>query len=390
MTTRMEVSALHGDRVVERVLEGEARSRAIARAAALPALDLAERQAREVENLAMGVYAPLSGFLGEADFASVLARGRLASGAPWTIPIVLDASADDAGRLAGAPEVLLRFAGQALAILRLEASYGYSPDEFSRQIFGTIDPSHPGVASTAAMGRVLLAGDLDLIDAAPSPFAAHRLSPRETRARFGKLGWKTVVGFQTRNIPHIAHEALQKAALNLVDGLFINPLVGGKKAGDFEDPVIVAAYDALLRNYFPADRAVLGVLQGQMRYAGPREAIFHAIQRRNFGCTHFIVGRDHAGVGKFYPPYAAQEIFADYPDLGITPLFFGAFFQCRRCGAPANEKTCPHGPDDRLDFSGTRVRDAILKGEAIDAMIRPEVQAAIRAVEGGPFRQPAR
>jgi sulfate adenylyltransferase len=382
----METSSPNGGRPVERVLEGEARSRAIARSAALPALDLEERQAREVENLAVGIYAPLFGFLGQVDFASVLERGRLADGSPWTIPIVLDASADDATRLAGAPEVLLRFAGQPLAILSLEGSYGYSRDAFNQGIFGTLDPAHPGVAFTAGMGPVLLSGAVDLIDAAPSPFAAHRLSPRETRARFARLGWKTVVGFQTRNIPHVAHEALQKAALNLVDGLFINPLVGGKKAGDFEDTVIVAAYDALLRHYYPADRAALGILQGQMRYAGPREAIFHAIQRRNFGCTHFIVGRDHAGVGKFYPPFAAQEIFKDYPDLGITPLFFGAFFQCRRCGAPANEKTCPHGPGDRLDFSGTRVRDAILKGEAIDAMIRPEVQAAIRAVEGGPFR----
>jgi sulfate adenylyltransferase len=386
---RVEVSPPNGGHPVERVLEGEARSQAIARSASLPALDLEERQAREVENLAMGIYAPLSGFLARADFASVLERGRFADGAPWTIPIVLDTSADDARRLGGAPEVLLRFAGQPLAILTLEGGYGWSRDDFNRSIFGTLDPAHPGVAFTAGMGPVLLAGGIDLIEPAPSPFSAHRLSPRATRARFAQLGWKTVVGFQTRNIPHIAHEALQKAALNLVDGLFINPLVGGKKAGDFEDTVIVAAYEALLRHYYPADRAALGILQGQMRYAGPREAIFHAIQRRNFGCTHFIVGRDHAGVGKFYPPYAAQEIFADYPDLGITPLFFGAFFQCRRCGAPASEKTCPHGAGERLDFSGTRVRDAILKGEAIDAMIRPEVQAAIRAVEGGPFRQPA-
>ena len=171
-----------------------------------------------------------------------------------------------------------------------------------------------------------------------------------------------------------------------MDGLFINPLVGGKKAGDFEDPVIVAAYEALLAHYYPEDRAVLGVLQGQMRYAGPREAIFHAIQRKNFGCTHFIVGRDHAGVGSFYPPYAAQEIFQDYPDLGITPLFFPAFFRCRRCGGLANEKICPHGGADRIDFSGTRLRDALLKGAGADEMIRPEVLESIRAAAGGAFR----
>ena len=254
-------------------------------------------------------------------------------------------------------------------------------------MFGTVDTAHPGVAFTGTMGPILLAGEIDLVERAETPFPEHRLTPKETRALFERNGWKTVVGFQTRNIPHVGHEALQKAALNLVDGLFINPLVGGKKAGDFEDPVIVAAYAALLKHYYPANRAALGVLQGQMRYAGPKEAIFHAIQRKNFGCTHFIIGRDHAGVGKFYHPYAAQEIFSDYPDLGITPLFFSAFYECRRCGAQVNEKICPHGKEDRVDHSGTKVREAVLTGKAIDGMIRPEVAEAIRAVEGGPFRK---
>jgi sulfate adenylyltransferase len=376
----------HGGVLVERILKGDARDAAIERAATLPALDLTERQAREVENIAMGVYSPLTGFMKKADFDAVLEGSRLAGGAAWTVPIVLDLAEEDARRLGSADGVALRFQGRLLAVLQREEEYRYDRARYARKVFGTEDDKHPGVGVTMAMGPVLLGGDLDLVDLADSPFPRHRLAPRETRALFERNGWKTVVGFQTRNIPHVGHEALQKAALNLVDGLFINPLVGGKKAGDFEDPVIVAAYDALLKHYYPADRAALGVLQGQMRYAGPKEAIFHAIQRKNFGCTHFIIGRDHAGVGGFYHPYAAQEIFKDFPDLGIAPLFFPAFYQCRRCRGLVNEKICPHTGDDRVDFSGTRLRDAILKGDAIDDMIRPEVAAAIRAVDGGPFR----
>jgi len=376
----------HGGTLVDRILRGDEREAARERARNLPALDLAERQAREVENLAMGVYSPLTGFMTRTDFESVLAAGRLAGGTPWTIPIVLDVSEEDLKRLGDHQDAALEFDGRPLAILRLEEEYRYDRQEMARRVFGTDDAAHPGVAFTSAMRPALVAGSVDLIEPAPTPFPRHRLSPRDTRAQFDCRGWKTVVGFQTRNIPHVGHEALQKAALNLVDGLFINPLVGGKKAGDFEDPVIVAAYEALLAHYYPEDRAVLGVLQGQMRYAGPREAIFHAIQRKNFGCTHFIVGRDHAGVGNFYPPYAAQEIFQDYPDLGIAPLFFPAFFRCRRCGGLANEKICPHGGADRIDFSGTRLRDALLKGDGIDEMIRPEVMESIRAAAGGAFR----
>jgi sulfate adenylyltransferase len=377
--------APHGGALVDRCLQGREREEARKQAGSLPGIDLDERQAREVENLALGVYSPLTGFMRQADYEAVLATGRLAGRTPWTIPIILDVP-EETARALGRGAAALRFDGRPFAILRVEEAYTCDRRELAARVFGTEDPAHPGVAFTSGLRPVLLGGDVDLIEPLPTPFPRHRLSPRDTRALFEERGWRTVVGFQTRNIPHIGHEALQKAALNLVDGLFINPLVGGKKSGDFEDPVIVAAYEALLAHYYPADRAALSVLQGQMRYAGPREAIFHAIQRKNFGCTHFIVGRDHAGVGSYYPPYAAQEIFQDYPDLGITPLFFPAFFQCRRCGGLANEKICPHGGADRVDFSGTRLRAALSQGEGADAMIRPEVMEAIRAAAGGPFR----
>ena len=375
----------HGGVLVDRVLSKEARAETLRRIERLPILDLGERQAREVENLALGIYSPLEGFLEKADYDAVLKTSRLASGVPWTIPIVLDVSEADAQRL-GRGEILLRHDGKPLATMQVEEVHPLRRDEYAQAVFGTLDEKHPGVAHAATMGTMLLGGPIALIDLLPTPFPGHRLSPRDTRARFEANGWKTVVGFQTRNIPHVGHEALQKAALNLVDGVFINPLVGGKKAGDFEDPVIVAAYDALVQHYYPADRAVLGILQGQMRYAGPKEAIFHAIQRKNFGCTHFIIGRDHAGVGTFYHPYASQAIFSDFPDLGVTPLFFPAFFKCRKCQGMVNEKICPHRGDDRVDFSGTRLREAILAGNNFDGMIRSEVSAAIRAVDGGPIR----
>ena len=375
----------HGGTLVDRTLPKDARAETLRRSERLPALELGERQAREVENLALGIYSPLEGFLGRADFDAVLEKSRLASGVPWTIPIVLDVNDADAARL-GSGEILLKYDGRALATMQVEEAYPLRRDDYCRGVFGTTDPKHPGVTHAATMGATLLGGPITLIDLLPTPFPAHRLTPKETRARFEANGWKTVVGFQTRNIPHVGHEALQKAALNLTDGLFINPLVGGKKAGDFEDPVIVAAYDALVKHYYPADRAVLGILQGQMRYAGPKEAIFHAIQRKNFGCSHFIIGRDHAGVGNFYHPYAAQEIFKEFPDLGVTPLLFPAFFKCRKCLGMVNEKICPHRGDDRVDFSGTRLREAILRGDDFDGMIRPEVSAAIRAVDGGPIR----
>lgn len=217
---------------------------------------------------------------------------------------------------------------------------------------------------------------MSLVEALPSLYSSYCLSPAETRAEFERRGWRKVVGFQTRNVPHVGHEYVQKTALTFMDGLFINPVIGRKKAGDFRDDVILESYKVLIDNYYLKDLALMGVLQTEMRYAGPMEAIFHAIVRKNFGCTHFIVGRDHAGVGKFYSPFAAQEIFKEFPDLGIEPLFFPAFFHCRKCGSAVNDKTCPHGVENgwRVEFSGTRMRDLLVKGERPPPeLVRPEV-----------------
>lgn len=316
----------------------------------------------EVWNLAHGVYSPLDGFMRRDELEAVLDTMRLPSGLPWTIPIVLAVSEDDVARLKGADEVLLRYQDRPVAVLHTDGPYRFDPTHYARQVFGTTEPAHPGVANVLALPPYLLGGPVDLIGEIPDPFARYKLTPKETRVLFAAKGWRQVVGFQTRNAPHLGHEYVQKTALTFVDGLFINPVIGRKKSGDFRDEVILEAYGALMQHYYLRERAVLAILRTEMRYAGPREAVFHAIVRKNFGCTHFAVGRDHAGVGKYYSPYASQEIFQQFPDLGITPVFFTAFFYCKRCQGVVNEKTCPHGEDDRIQFSASRVRQALQQG----------------------------
>ncbi|MBM3295409.1 MAG: sulfate adenylyltransferase [Candidatus Aminicenantes bacterium] len=378
----------HGGKLIERVLAGEARAEALVRAKSLPSVALDFDATSEVENIATGVFSPLEGFLGERDFRSVLGEMRLSSDVPWTIPIVLDVDKPTAGRLKIGSEVaLLNPAGSPAALLHLEEKYAFDRGKTARSVFGTADPAHPGVAKVLAMKDVLLAGPLDLIAATPTPFDRWKLSPRETRVLFQAKGWRTVVGFQTRNTPHIGHEYVQKAALTYVDGLFINPVIGRKKKGDYKDEVILASYEELIRGYYVPERTTMAVLMMEMRYAGPREAIHHAVIRKNFGCTHIIIGRDHAGVGSYYPPFAAHAIFDAFPDLGIQPLFFRSFYYCRKCLAVVNEKICPHPAADQIQFSGTKIRDLLVQGEYPPAeLVRPEVAKAIMDF-GNPFNE---
>lgn len=362
----------HGGVLVERVLKGKEREAILDWITKRPRLDISRERAIEVENIATGIFSPLNGFFGQKDLESVLERGRLFNDIPWTIPIVLDVSEEESERLDG--EIGLYFDGEPIAVLKITEKYRYDKEKFALKVYGTNSLEHPGVLRVKEMGNILLAGPIDLINPVPTPFSKYKLTPRETRFLFQERGWKTVVGFQTRNVPHLGHEYIQKAALTFVDGLFINPVIGKKKPGDFRDDVILAAYEVLIKNYYPKDAVVLAILQMEMRYAGPREAIHHAIIRKNFGCSHFIVGRDHAGVGNFYPPFAAQEIFDDYPDLKIIPFFFKSFFYCKKCGGVVNEKICPHGPEDRINFSGTDIRQRLLSKEEIpNFIIRPEV-----------------
>ncbi|MDH7512276.1 MAG: sulfate adenylyltransferase [Clostridiales bacterium] len=376
----------HGGRLTSRVLEGERRAEALEKARSLPALKIDEETVSDVENLATGVFSPLEGFMGKADYKSVLNQMRLQSDLPWTIPILLDASPEEAAMFKEGKEVLLaRDNGRPVAVLHLEEKYGYDKKELAQKVFMTLDGAHPGVAKVFRMKSILLAGPVDLIEMSPTPFDRYKLVPKETRFLFKEKGWKTVVGFQTRNTPHIGHEYVQKTALTFTDGVFVNPVIGGKKKGDFKDEVILASYEELIKHYYLKERAVMAILQMEMRYAGPREAIFHAIIRKNFGCSHIIIGRDHAGVGNYYPPYAAQDIFEEFPDLGIVPLFFKSFFYCKKCQSVVNEKTCPHPSAEHIQFSGTKIRDMLVRSEVPPPeLMRPEVARVIMTFDN-PF-----
>jgi sulfate adenylyltransferase len=372
----------HGGRLIQRIAKGAERSCWLAEVMRLPRVDVSPEVASDIGNLGIGAFSPLEGFMGLEELRATLYEKRLTSGVPWTIPIVLDISRQQASRLGEA--VGLWYDGKPLALLEGARAYSYDRHEVAKQVFGTEHLKHPGVANVLHMQEMLLGGNVLVLGDIDTPFARYRLTPLETRVLFEAKGWRTVVGFQTRNVPHLGHEYVQKTALTFVDGIFINPVIGRKKAGDFKDEVILQTYDALVRHYYLPERAVLATLHTEMRYAGPREAIFHAIVRKNFGCTHFIVGRDHAGVGNYYAPYAAQEIFDEFPDLGIIPLFFTAFFYCRRCAGVANDKTCPHGDDVRVQFSGTLLRKLLTERQAPDGLIRPEVAEIILSIDN-PF-----
>ncbi|MGI0046264.1 MAG: sulfate adenylyltransferase [Nitrosotalea sp.] len=331
--------------------------------------------ASDIENIADGIFSPLEGFLLKEDFDKVTATGRLANNLPWTIPIVFDVDKETATKMKDAKDVALSVNGTNFAVLHVEEVYTFDKNVTAKGVYGTTDEKHPGVAKTMSMKEYLVGGKIDYVKRpAETPIRRYRKTPREMRDLFEKAGWKTIVGFQTRNVPHVAHEMLQKASLNTHDGLFVNPLIGKKKSGDYKDEVIVSAYETLIKYYYPQNRCHLATLHTEMQYAGPKEAIHHAIMRKNFGCTNIIIGRDHAGVGNYYDPFASQKIFDNYPDLGIEPVFYPAFFYCRKCLSFASERNCPHGTEFQEQLSGTKLRTMILeKQNPSEYMIRPEV-----------------
>ncbi len=379
------VSKPHGGRLVNRVVTGRRREHLLEEAKELPRIELDDSLAADVANIAHGVYSPLEGFLVQEDYLHVLYDMRLSNDVPWTIPVVLDVSAEEIAGVKEGDDVALTYRGDVIALMRIEEIYGWDKKEYAEKVFKTSSYEHPGVAKLMKRKELLVGGPIDLLNDPPEPFERYRLWPTETRVLFEARGWKTVAGFQTRNVPHLGHEYVQKAALTFVDGLFINPLVGWKKPGDYRDEVIIRAYEALIQHYYPRNSVVLSVLRMEMRYAGPREAVHHAIVRKNFGCTHFIVGRDHAGVGGFYGPYEAWEIFKEFPDLGITPLFIREAFYCRKCGGVVNEKICPHGEEHRVRISGTKLRQMIKSRQRPpEHMMRPEVAEVVLSFEN-PF-----
>lgn len=372
-----ELAAPHGGRLVNRWLRGPARDEALERAGRLPRIRLDAREAADLEMIGDGALSPLTGFMASRDYRSVLVDMRLADGLLWALPVTLAVSRSLADDLTEGDDVALEGPdGRVMALMRVAERFSYDKEEEAAHCYGTTDPGHPGVRRLLSQGEVYLGGDVWLLDRPRPQFPEYHLTPAETRAVFAERGWRTVVGFQTRNPVHRAHEYIQKCALEICDGLLLHPLVGETKADDVPAAVRMKAYETILTHYYPADRVLLAVFPAAMRYAGPREAVWHAICRKNYGCTHFIVGRDHAGVGNYYGTYDAQRIFdtIDPAELGITVLCFEHTFYCRACGGMASPKTCPHGPGERVTLSGTRVREMLYRGEAPPPeFTRPEV-----------------
>ncbi len=387
--------APHGGQLINRLATPAQANALRDRLFMLPRVALTPRARADLDLIAVGGFSPLGGFLRKADYDSVVERMRLASGLPWSIPITLSAPEAEASALQVGSEVALTDAqGDIRAVLALQEVFERDLEREAELVYRTADPAHPGVAAILKEGSVLLGGPVTVLErnVLGEPFRPYALDPAETRRAFAEREWQTIVGFQTRNPVHRAHEYLQKAALEIVDGLLLHPLVGETKGDDIPADVRMRCYRVLLDGYYPADRVLLGVLPAAMRYAGPREAIFHAIVRKNYGCTHFIVGRDHAGVGSYYGTYDAHHIFRSFApgELGIQPLFFDHAFFCRACNGMASTKTCPHGADSHVVLSGTRVRELLRAGEyPPPEFSRPEVAAVLVEAEAERSRVPA-
>lgn len=374
----METIPAHGGRLINRETTGVERETLLERAPAMPRINLRAREISDLEMIANGAFSPLEGFMCEDDYVAVRGNMHLASGLPWTIPVTLSASDDLAERLTeGSDVALYSIDDHLLGVLHLRQKFRYDQQREAERVYLTTDPSHPGVRALFDQGEWLLGGSVSLLNRPRNPkFPNYRLDPKQTREAFKKKGWRRVVAFQTRNPIHRAHEYIIKCALETVDGLLLHPLVGETKSDDIAADVRMQCYEVMLEHYFPKNRTLLAVNPAAMRYAGPREAVFHAIIRKNYGCTHFIVGRDHAGVGSFYGTYDAHYIFNEFdPEaLAVTPMFFDHSFYCRRCDSMASNKTCPHDSAEHVTLSGTKVREMLANAEIPPREFsRPEV-----------------
>jgi len=368
----------HGGKLVNRILEGEKRQEAQKKAENLKSIKVSPRIVSDIELIAVGALSPIEGFMGKEDYDSVVGDMRLSNGLPWTIPVTLPVSAEVADEIEEGQEIsILDQKGNLIAMLNLEEKFFYDKESEAKNVYRTTDSAHPGVSVVNSQGDVLLGGEINLVNRPTDvEFPNYRLEPAQTREIFKKKGWRRVVAFQTRNPIHRAHEYIQKCALEMVDGLLIHPIVGETKSDDIPAHLRIRCYEELLENYYPEDRSLLSVLPAAMRYAGPREAIFHAIVRKNYGCTHFIVGRDHAGVGNYYGTYDAHKIFDEFSpeEIGITPLFFDHAFYCKRCNGMATTKTCACPPENHVHLSGTKVREMLKNKQQLPKeFTRPEV-----------------
>jgi len=371
-TRKSTLIAPHGGSLIDRTVSGDEAAALAQEAAQLPRVRMSEKQTADLDMIASGALSPLTGFMAKADYTGAVEDMHLPNGLPWALPVTLSVeSAPAAERIA-----LESSDGELLAVLDVEEVFEVDRENEAAKTYRTTEDAHPGVAQIYAEGPLLVGGPVTVFKRPEPAFPSRHMDPADTRAAFEERGWSRVVGFQTRNPVHRAHEHVQKCALETVDGLLLHPLVGKTKGDDIPADVRMKCYEVLLDGYYPADRTLLGVFPAAMRYAGPREAVWHAICRKNYGCSHFIVGRDHAGVGSYYGTYDAQLIFDEFAahELDIEPMFFEHSFWCRTCGSMASSKTCPHPSEEHVFLSGTKVREMLAAGELPPVEFsRPEV-----------------
>jgi len=369
----------YGGKLVNRVLTEKEKKKRLDDIREFPKLIIDREAALEAEKIAIGAFSPLEGFMIREDYESVLYKETLANGLPWTIPIVLffeeKPNGDVVKSLREGDTLALFYADtdEPIAVMRLEEKINYEKKQMARQVYGTEEAEHPNVSKIYSMGDTLLGGKIDLIQRISTPFTRYELTPEETRQIFEEKKWQSIAVWQTRNPPHMAHEYIQRSVLETVDGLLIHPIVGELKKDDFPPEAAVEAYEFLINNYYPKERVVFAALSMAMQYAGPKAAVFFAIVRKNYGCTHFIVGRDMAGVKNYYDPYGAHKIFQRL-NLGIEPILFRESFYCKRCGLMATDKSCAHSPEDHMKASMTEIRTLLARGiKPPNEVIRPEI-----------------